>query len=91
MIMLATRARLEIHPDRVVAVWLRTRVIPYSEITNLEWGVQAQRGLIGALMGRPLHYYNQEGKKVFWGIMVNAYVEPDQILTALEEKTGIRP
>ncbi len=91
MIMMATRARLEIHADRAVAIWVRRREIPFSEVSNLEWGVQNARGLIGALMGKPLHYYNQEGKKVFWGMMVEAYQDTPGILDALEEKTGIRP
>lgn len=90
MIMMATRARFEIHPDKAVAIWVRRREIPFSEVSNLEWGVQNARGLIGAMMGKPLHYYDQEGKKVFWGIMAEAYVDTPGIIDALEEKTGIR-
>jgi hypothetical protein len=90
MIMLAVRARLEIHADKMVAIWVRRREIPFAEVTNLEWGIRAG-GLMGALMGRPLHYFNPEGKKVFWGIMVNAYVETEDALSQIEAKTGLRP
>jgi hypothetical protein len=88
MIMLAVRARLELRQDRLLAVWVRTREIPYSEIGGLSWGAQNAGGLMGMLMGRPIHYHDLQGNRKFWGIMVEAYENRDEALGELEARTG---
>jgi hypothetical protein len=88
MIMLATRAKLVIRQDKMIATWIKTREYNWSELSGVSWGIN-KAGLIGALMGRPLHTHDKDGKKAPWGVMVNAYLNTEEILEEIEKRVEL--
>lgn len=90
MIMLAVRGKFVVHQDKCSFTWIRTRELAWSEISKIEWGWHAA-GLMGLLMGKPLHYYDKEGKKAAFGIMVESYNDTDAILEAFKTHAGLEP
>jgi len=88
--MMIFRSRIVLKEDRIVQTWLKTREVAYAEVSALAWGPRAG-GVVGVMMGRPLHWHDREGKKRFWGFMVEAVENGQELLAELEARTGQKP
>jgi hypothetical protein len=88
MLMLGLRGKFVANDDSFSATWIMTTTVPWKEVTQVEWGRPAG-GVVGALMGRPLHYF-RNGKRCK-GILVNSYERTAEILALFKERSNVAP
>ncbi|HSA23367.1 MAG TPA: hypothetical protein P5076_18050, partial [Myxococcota bacterium] len=85
--MMIFRSKIVLKSDRIVNIWVKTREVPYADISALAWGPRAG-GIIGVMMGRPLMSHDSTGKKRWWGFMAEAVENTPELLAELEVRTG---